>query len=69
MAVGVIDALSEAKFIYADPDNELERILQGQDTVLRVESVVNSETTVVQLVGRIRKYHHEVRIVLVSGVV
>ena len=70
MALGVNDALPLAMFVHASrPDDIMLHHLQGQSTVLLVDSVVNSGKTVVQFVQHIRKLHFTIRIVVIAGVV
>ncbi|KAI3324908.1 uracil phosphoribosyltransferase-domain-containing protein [Xylariaceae sp. AK1471] len=70
MAFGVSDALPEAMFVHAKgPDDVMEHHLDGQYTVILVDSVVNSGKTVVEFVQRIRMIHSKIRIVVVAGVV
>lgn len=70
MALGVNDALPLAMFVHASrPDDIMLHHLQGQSTVLLVDSVVSSGKTVVQFVQRIRNLHFTIRIVVIAGVV
>ncbi|KAI0401088.1 uracil phosphoribosyltransferase-domain-containing protein [Xylaria palmicola] len=70
MALGVSDALPGAMFLHAkDPTDVLGRHLDEQDTVIIVDSVVNSGKTVVQFARHIRALKPMVRIVVIAGVV
>lgn len=70
MALGVNDAFPLAMFVHASrPDDIMLHHLQGQLTVVLVDSVVNSGKTVVQFVQHVRNLHATVRIVVVAGVV
>lgn len=70
MAFGVNDAFPFAMFVHAsDPDDLKFHHLQGQLTVVLVDSVVNTGKTVVNFVKHIRKLHATIRIVVVAGVV
>ncbi|KAI9845179.1 MAG: hypothetical protein M1837_005064 [Sclerophora amabilis] len=70
MALGVNDAFPLAMFVHASrPDDVTLHHLQGQHTVVLVDSVVNSGKTVVQFVQHIRNLHATVRIVVIAGVV
>jgi uracil phosphoribosyltransferase/adenylate kinase/phosphoserine phosphatase len=70
MALGVNDAFPLAMFIHASsPDQIMLHHLQGQLTLVLVDSVVNSGKTVVQFVQHVRNLHATIRIVVVAGVV
>ena len=70
MAFGVNDAFPLAMFVHASGPDDLElHHLQGQLTVVLVDSVVNTGKTVVDFVEHVRKLHATIRIVVVAGVV
>ncbi|PQE30844.1 uracil phosphoribosyltransferase protein [Rutstroemia sp. NJR-2017a WRK4] len=70
MAFGVNDIFPLAMFVHAScPEDIKLHHLQGQLTVLLVDSVVNSGKSVVQFEQHIRKLHATIRIVVVAGVV
>jgi len=70
MALGVNDAFPLAMFVHASrSDDIMLHHLQGQLTVVLVDSVVNSGKTVVQFVQHVRDLHATIRIVVVAGVV
>ncbi len=70
MALGVNDAFPLAMFVHAsDADDVKLHHLQGQLTVILVDSVVNTGKTVVEFVQHVRKLHAIIRIVVVAGVV
>ncbi|KAI3326546.1 uracil phosphoribosyltransferase-domain-containing protein [Xylariaceae sp. AK1471] len=70
MASGVSDALPDAMFVQAKgPDDVMEHHLDGQCTVILVDSVVDSGNTVMQFVQHIRTLYPAIRIVVVAGVV
>jgi uracil phosphoribosyltransferase/adenylate kinase/phosphoserine phosphatase len=69
MAFGVNDAFPLAMFISASaPEDIMPHHLEGQLTLVLVDSVVNSGKTVVQFVEHVRKLHATIRIVIVAGV-
>ncbi|OCK85219.1 hypothetical protein K432DRAFT_400421 [Lepidopterella palustris CBS 459.81] len=69
MALGVYEAFQRAMFVHATlPKDIMLHHLQGQLTVLLVDSVVNSGKTVVEFVQHIRNLHATIRIVVVTGV-
>jgi uracil phosphoribosyltransferase/adenylate kinase/phosphoserine phosphatase len=69
MALGVNEAFQFAMFVHAShPDDIMLHHLQGQRTVVLVDSVVNSGKTVVQFVQHVRNLHATIRIVIVAGV-
>ncbi|ERF72193.1 hypothetical protein EPUS_02080 [Endocarpon pusillum Z07020] len=69
MALGVNDAFPLAMFVHASSPNDIMlHHLQGQLTLLLVDSVVNSGKTVVQFVQHVRNLHATIRIVVVTGV-
>lgn len=70
MAFGVNDVFPHAMFVHADEQNDLtSEILQDRRTVILVDSVINSGTTICQFVERIRSFQPSVHIVVVAGVV
>ena len=70
MALGVNDAFPSAMFVHAsDPENLKPHHLEGQITVILVDSVVNTGKTIVEFVQHVRKLHATIRIVVVAGVV
>ena len=70
MALGVSDAFPLAMFVHArDADDIKLRHLQGQLTVILVDSVVNTGKTIVEFVQHVRELHATIRIVVVAGVV
>lgn len=70
MAYGVSDAFPLAMFVHArDADDIKLHHLEGQLTVILVDSVVNTGKTIVESVEQIRKLHATIRIVIVAGVV
>ncbi|KAI1750690.1 uracil phosphoribosyltransferase-domain-containing protein [Xylaria castorea] len=70
MAFGVSDALPNAMFIHAKgPDDVLEQHIDGKNTVILVDSVVNSGKTVVQFIRHLRTLHPTIHIIIVAGVV
>lgn len=70
MAYGVSDAFPLAMFVHArDADDIKLHHLEGQLTVILVDSVVNTGKTIVESVRQIRKLHATIRIVIVAGVV
>ena len=70
MAYGVSDAFPLAMFVHArDADDIKLHHLEGQLTVILVDSVVNTGKTIVESVQQVRKLHATIRIVIVAGVV
>lgn len=71
MAKGVSDAFPKAMFVHAKEPHELRNgdHLQGQVTVILVDSVVNTGKTILEFVEHVRKMHASIRIVVVTGVV
>ena len=70
MAFGVNDAFPLAMFVHAsDADDIKLHHLQGQLTVILVDSVVNTGKTIVEFVQHVRKLDATIRIVVVAGVV
>ena len=70
MASGVSDAFPLAMFVHArDADDIKLHHLEGQLTVILVDSVVNTGKTIVESVQQVRKLHATIRIVIVAGVV
>lgn len=70
MALGVNDAFPIAMFIHAShPDDIKLHHLQGQRTVVLVDSVVNNGKTVARFVQHVRNLHATIRIVVVAGVI
>ena len=70
MALGVNEAFPLAMFVHASrPEDVMLHHLQGQRTVVLVDSVVNSGKTVAQFVQHVRNLHATIRIVVIAGVV
>lgn len=70
MAFGVNDALPLAMFVHASrPEDIMLHHLQGQLTIVLVDSVVNSGKTVAQFLQHVRNLHAFIRIVIIAGVV
>jgi uracil phosphoribosyltransferase len=69
MALGVNEAFPLAMFVHASCSDDIKpHHLQGQRTIVLVDSVVNSGKTVVQFVQHVRNLHATIRIVVVGGV-
>ena len=70
MALGVNDAFPLAMFVHASDTDDLKlHHLDGQLTVILVDSVINTGKTIVEFVEHVRKLHATIRIVVVAGVV
>ncbi|KAJ7706627.1 uracil phosphoribosyltransferase-domain-containing protein [Mycena metata] len=70
MALGVYKALPLAMFVHAKKPEELNNEhLDGRETVVLVDSVVNSGKSVEEFVQRIRTLASTIRIVVVAGVI
>ena len=70
IALGVSDVLPTAMFVHANSPADIgSKHLQGQNTVVLVDSVINSGATTLKFLERIRTLHATIRIVVVAGVV
>ncbi|KAJ3760392.1 uracil phosphoribosyltransferase-domain-containing protein [Lentinula raphanica] len=70
LAFGVNDALPLASFLHAKLPQDVQlHHIQGQETVILVDSVINNGNTVEEFVVHIRKLDRNIRIIVVSGVV
>ena len=70
MASGVNDVFPLAMFFHAKSHQDITpHQLQGRQTVVLVDSVVNTGKTIVESVQHIRDLHATIRIVVVAGVV
>ena len=70
MAFGINDVCPLAMFVHAySPEDVKLYHIQGQRTIILVDSVVNNGQTVVQFVHQVRKLHGTIGIVVVAGVV
>lgn len=70
MAFGVSEIFPLAMFVHASCPEDLKlHHLQGQSTVVLVDSVVNNGTTVIQFEQHVRKLNPTIRVVVVAGVV
>ena len=70
MAYGVNDAFPSAMFVHANAAEGIKlHHLQGQRTVILVDSVINTGKTIVEFVEHVRKLHATIRIVVVAGVI
>ena len=70
MASGVNDVFPLAMFVYARDTNDIKlHHLQGQLTVILVDSVVNTGKTIIEFVQHVRKLYATIHIVIVAGVI
>ncbi|KAI1908661.1 hypothetical protein LOZ65_006606 [Ophidiomyces ophidiicola] len=70
MALGVHDAFPLAMFLHAhDPTDISSDHLRGKNTIILVDSVVNSGRSILEFVHHIRAVHPTIRLVVVAGVV
>ena len=70
MALGISAAFPLSMFVHAsDPSDIKLHHLDGQATVILVDSVINSGKTIRQFVQHIRASHPRIRTVVVAGVV
>lgn len=70
MAVGVNDAFPLAMCVHVNHPEKLNtQHLEGQLTVILVDSAVNTGQTIVKYVERVRRLHATIRIVVAAGVV
>ncbi len=70
MAFGVSEAFPLAMFVHAGKAEDITLDhLQGQLTIILVDSVINTGTTIVKFVQHVRSLHATIRIVVVAGVV
>ena len=70
MAFGVSDVFPLAMFVHAsDADDIKLHHLQGQLTVILVDSVINTGKTIIEFLQHIRKLHATIHVVVVAGVV
>ncbi|KAL8800023.1 MAG: hypothetical protein Q9182_005464 [Xanthomendoza sp. 2 TL-2023] len=70
MASGVNDVFPLAMFVHAKATNDLKiHHLDGQVTLILVDSVINTGKTIVDFVKHVRKLHATIRIVVISGVI
>ena len=70
MAFGVGEAFPLAMFVHAGKAEDIVLDhLQGQLTIILVDSVINTGTTIVKFVQHVRSLHATIRIVVVAGVV
>lgn len=70
MALGISEIFPLAMFVHAScPEDIKSHHLQGQSTILLVDSVVKNGTAVVQFEQHVRKLHATVHVVVVAGVV
>lgn len=70
MAFGVNDVFPSAQFLHAkEPEDLTHEHIEGNATVIIVDSVINSGTTIVKFVEAIRAMHRAIRIVVVADVV
>ncbi|KAL3476032.1 uracil phosphoribosyltransferase-domain-containing protein [Aspergillus californicus] len=70
MALGINNVFPEAMFVHAfQPDDIKLHHLEGNLTLILVDSVIDNGTTIVNFVHCIRSLHAAIRIVVVTGVV
>ncbi|KAI9887289.1 MAG: hypothetical protein M1823_000883 [Watsoniomyces obsoletus] len=69
MALGVSDAFPQAMFLHASRPEDIKlHHVQEQETVLLVDSVINSGQTIVEFFRAVRNLHPTIRVVVVAGV-
>ncbi|TPX18978.1 uncharacterized protein E0L32_011371 [Thyridium curvatum] len=70
LALGVSDMLARAMFVHAtSPADVKHDHVQGQATVVLVDSVINTGKTLIQFIERVRLLQVNVRIVVIAAVV
>ncbi|KAJ7884434.1 hypothetical protein B0H13DRAFT_1628726, partial [Mycena leptocephala] len=70
MALGIDKALLLAMLVHAKKPEELtDEHVKGRETVVLVDSVVNSEKSVEEFVQHIRALDSTIRIVVIAGVI
>ena len=70
MASGVYEALPLAMFLHAKVPSDIRLDhLQERETILLVDSVVNTGQSVLQFVQHIRNLHASIRIIVIAGVI
>ena len=70
MAYGINDVFPLAMFLHASNADDVKmHHLQGQLTLVLVDSVINTGKTIIEFVQHVRKLHATIRIVVVAGVV
>lgn len=70
MASGVSDACPRAMMVHAKEPEDLKlHHLAGQQTVILVDSVINTGKSIIEFVDYIRKVHGSIRIVVIAGVI
>lgn len=70
MGLGVSDAMPLAMFIHANEAEDLKpHHIEGQHTIVLVDSVVNSGKSIKEFMDRIRETNRFIRVVVVAGVV
>jgi len=70
MAFGVSDALPLAMFVHANEPRDIKREhVEGQSTLVLVDSVINTGGSIVRFVRRIRELSPTINIVVLAGVV
>ena len=70
MAFGVNEAFPRAMFVHARNADDIKvHHLQGQHTVILVDSVVNTGKTIIEFVQHVRGLHATISVVVVAGVV
>ncbi|KAK7461317.1 hypothetical protein VKT23_008496 [Stygiomarasmius scandens] len=70
LALGISEAMPLAMFMHAkDSDDVQKQHIEGRRTIILVDSVVNTGSTLVAFIRRIRELNETARIVVVAGVV
>ncbi|THV05862.1 hypothetical protein K435DRAFT_826190 [Dendrothele bispora CBS 962.96] len=70
LALGISEAMPLAMFIHAKDSGDVQKHhLEGQRTIILVDSVVNTGSTLVTFMRRIRELNETARIMVVAGVV
>ncbi|KFY33239.1 hypothetical protein V494_07800 [Pseudogymnoascus sp. VKM F-4513 (FW-928)] len=70
MAEGVSEVFPLAMFVHARKPNDLKLChVEHQDTIILVDSVINSGKSIVEFIERVRNLHATIRIAIVANVV
>lgn len=70
MAFGINDVFPEAQFLHAKEPKDIKRHhLEDKLTVILVDSVINTGSTIVKFVESVRAIHATIRIIVMAGVI
>ncbi|KFY21496.1 hypothetical protein V493_07359 [Pseudogymnoascus sp. VKM F-4281 (FW-2241)] len=69
MAEGISEVFPLAMFVHGRRPEDLKLHVEQQDSIILVDSVINSGKSILEFISRVRELHATIRIVVVANVV